>query len=169
MIKDICLNFTNEDEKVKVNNVYSENRTWFLTEDGLYEVLMLKKIDEDENLMNTIYASGQRRQMWFLTEDGLYEVLMLKKIDEDEKVKQITPIYNVYNGQYENQECLFLTEDGLYEVLMQSRKPIAKAFKKALAINSSSLSSSDIGIYPRWSNLWQNFIKHPFFKLFCLW
>ena len=127
MIKDICLNFTNEDEKVKVNNVYSENRTWFLTEDGLYEVLMLKKIDEDENLMNTIYASGQRRQMWFLTEDGLYEVLM------------------------------------------QSRKPIAKAFKKALAINSSSLSSSDIGIYPRWSNLWQNFIKHPFFKLFCLW
>ncbi|WP_300854391.1 BRO family protein, partial [uncultured Clostridium sp.] len=24
----------------------------------------------------------------------------------------------------------FLTEDGLYEVLMQSRKPIAKAFKK---------------------------------------
>ena len=38
--------------------------------------------------------------------------------NEDEKVKQITPIYNVYNGQYENQECLFLTEDGLYEVLM---------------------------------------------------
>ena len=25
---------------------------------------------------------------------------------------------------------LFLTEDGLYEVLMQSRKPIAKAFRK---------------------------------------
>ena len=34
-----------DDEKVKVNNVYSENRTggngtWFLTEDGLYEVCM---------------------------------------------------------------------------------------------------------------------------------
>ena len=27
-------------------------------------------------------------------------------------------------------ECNFLTEDGLYEVLMQSRKPIAKQFKK---------------------------------------
>ncbi|WP_207677560.1 hypothetical protein [Paraclostridium bifermentans] len=40
-------------------------------------------------------------------------------IDEDEKIKEVTPIYNVYNGQYENQECLFLTEDGLYEVLMQ--------------------------------------------------
>lgn len=34
-----------EEEKVKVNNVYFEGRaggngTWFLTEDGLYEVLM---------------------------------------------------------------------------------------------------------------------------------
>ncbi len=47
---------------------------------------------------------------------------MVRNIDEDEKIKQIAPIYNVYNGQYENQECLFLTEDGLYEVLMQSRK-----------------------------------------------
>lgn len=55
---------------------------------------------------------------------------MLNNIDEDEKTKKVTPIYNIYNGQYENQECLFLTEDGLYEVLMQSRKPIAKAFKK---------------------------------------
>ena len=33
---------------------------WFLTED-----------DEDEKLMQTILASGQRRKMWFLTEDGL--------------------------------------------------------------------------------------------------
>ena len=55
---------------------------------------------------------------------------MVRNIDEDEKIKAIAPIYNVYNGQYENQECLFLTEDGLYEVLFQSRKPIAKAFKK---------------------------------------
>ena len=49
---------------------------------------------------------------------------MLRNIDEDEKVKNIvlTP-----GG---NQEMWFLTEDGLYEVLMQSRKPIAKAFKK---------------------------------------
>ncbi|KKX99827.1 hypothetical protein VN21_17280 [Paraclostridium benzoelyticum] len=44
---------------------------------------------------------------------------MVRNIDEDEKIKEVTPIYNVYNGQYENQECLFLTEDGLYEVLMQ--------------------------------------------------
>ncbi|WP_255299871.1 BRO family protein [Bacillus cereus] len=34
----------------------------------------------------------------------------------------------VHAGQ--KREVLFLTEDGLYEVLMQSRKPIAKMFKK---------------------------------------
>lgn len=49
---------------------------------------MLKSIDEEEKLMQTILASGQNREMWFLSEDGLYEVLM------------------------------------------QSRKPIAKEFKK---------------------------------------
>lgn len=49
---------------------------------------------------------------------------MVKAVDEDEKVKNnvLTP-----GGQ---QETWFLTEDGLYEVLMQSRKPIAKQFKK---------------------------------------
>ena len=38
-------------------------------------MILLNKNDE-ENLMQTIIASGQRREMWFLTEDGLYEVLM---------------------------------------------------------------------------------------------
>ena len=41
----IMLKTVESDEKIKVNNVYSENRTggngtWFLTEDGLYEVCM---------------------------------------------------------------------------------------------------------------------------------
>ena len=50
--------------------------------------------------------------------------MMLQKIDEDEKV-----VNNVYTLGG-NQDTWFLTEDGLYEVLMQSRKPIAKQFKK---------------------------------------
>ena len=29
---------------------------------------MLKGIDEEEKLMQTIFASGQNREMWFLTE-----------------------------------------------------------------------------------------------------
>lgn len=49
---------------------------------------------------------------------------MLKTVDVDEKLKQTI----LASGQ--NREVWFLTEDGLYEVLMQSRKPIAKKFKK---------------------------------------
>ncbi len=45
-------------------------------------------------------------------------------VDENEKVR------NIITTQGGNQETWFLTEDGLYEVLMQSRKPIAKEFKK---------------------------------------
>ena len=49
---------------------------------------------------------------------------MLKTIDEEEKL--VGTLF--LSGQ--NREAWFLTEDGLYEVLMQSRKPIAKEFKK---------------------------------------
>ncbi len=50
--------------------------------------------------------------------------MMLDLVDEDEKV-----VKNAYTpGGAQSQ--WFLTEDGLYEVLMQSRKPIAKSFKK---------------------------------------
>ena len=50
----------------------------------------------------------------------------LNLVDDDEKGvrKCLTP-----GG---NQQVWFLTEDGLYEVLMQSRKPIAKQFKKGI-------------------------------------
>ena len=53
---------------------------------------------------------------------------MLKSIDEDEKVKYLCT--NSTGVLQNNTEMWFLTEQGLYEVLFQSRKPIAKAFKK---------------------------------------
>ena len=52
---------------------------------------------------------------------------MVNMVDDDEKV-QMTNINNVYGGQI----AWYFTEDGLYEVLMQSRKPIAKEFKKGV-------------------------------------
>lgn len=55
--------------------------------------------------------------------------MMLQNIDESEKVKIEYPVNNPYGGS-QTEEQWFLTEDGLYEVLMQSRKPIAKEFKK---------------------------------------
>lgn len=53
--------------------------------------------------------------------------MMIRNIDEDEKVSVTNP-NNVWGGQ----SAWFLTENGLYEVLMQSRKPIAKQFKKGV-------------------------------------
>lgn len=51
---------------------------------------------------------------------------MVSVVDEEEKLVSTikTP------DMIQSREMTFLTEDGLYEVLMQSRKPIAKQFKK---------------------------------------
>ena len=37
--------------------------------------IMLRKVDDEEKLIQTMFVSGQHRDYWFLTEDGLYEVL----------------------------------------------------------------------------------------------
>lgn len=37
---------------------------------------MLKYVDEEEKLLETIFLSGQNRKAWFLTEDGIYETIM---------------------------------------------------------------------------------------------
>ena len=60
------------------------------------------------------------------TSEGYYNVsAMLSTVDEDEKVT-----IKIINSDGKPHKHWFLTEDGLYEVLMQSRKPIAKQFKK---------------------------------------
>ncbi|HEY3426569.1 MAG TPA: Bro-N domain-containing protein [Negativicutes bacterium] len=61
--------------------------------------------------------------------------MILGGIDEDEKVR-ISPKQSLglltANNSYN-----FLTEEGLYEVLMQSRKPVAKEFKKQVIVHHS--------------------------------
>ncbi|WP_048341119.1 BRO-N domain-containing protein [Clostridium haemolyticum] len=92
----------------------------------------LKVIDERKVFNKDFRIYGTIENPLFLAKD-IAEMIdydtskvgqMLNKIDEDEK--QTSPIY--YSGQIRN--MYFLTEDGMYEVLMQSRKPIAKKFKK---------------------------------------
>lgn len=51
---------------------------------------------------------------------------LVNLVDDDEKVRKNVP---TLGGM---QEVWMLTEDGLYEVLFQSRKPIAKQFKKGV-------------------------------------
>jgi len=58
---------------------------------------------------------------------------MIDNIDNDEKQKAIVS----HSGQ--KREMWFLSEDGMYEVLMQSRKQIAKYFKKEVKIVLKSI------------------------------
>lgn len=65
---------------------------------------------------------------------------MLKNVDDDEKIKiLINPSDNIVRVLQANTEYWFLTEDGVYEVLMQSRKPIAKQFKKQVKVVLKSI------------------------------
>lgn len=98
----------------------------------------LKVIHEQEVLGKEFKIYGTTEQPLFLAKDvaewidygksnGKYKVSqMVSTVDEDEKLVSTlkTPAMN------QAREMTFLTEDGLYEVLMQSRKPIAKQFKK---------------------------------------
>lgn len=55
---------------------------------------------------------------------------LMKRVDDDEKT--LVNTIGLNDGITGNPNKWFLTEDGLYEVLMQSRKPIAKQFKKGV-------------------------------------
>lgn len=98
----------------------------------------LKIINEQEVLGKNFKIYGSIDEPLFLAKDiaeyidysktskGYYDVSgMLRTVDKDEKQKIRTTINNPSGS-----DIWFLTEDGLYEVLMQSRKPIAKTFKK---------------------------------------
>lgn len=88
----------------------------------------LQIIEQREVLGKEFKIYGDFENPLFLAKDvaewieyGISNVSkMVKSIDENEKIITRT----------NNTSATFLTEDGLYEVLMQSRKPIAKAFKK---------------------------------------
>ncbi len=68
--------------------------------------------------------------------------MMLQTIDDDEKeLHQIGTLNNAYSAW-------FLTEDGVYEVLMQSRKPIAKQFKKEVKTVLKSIRKHGAYITP---------------------
>ncbi len=81
---------------------------------------------------------------------------MLKTVDDDEKFT--SPIH--YSGQV--REMYFLTEDGLYEVLMQSRKPIAKEFKKQVKVILKDIRKH--GVYMT-DNVLEQTLNNPDFMI----
>lgn len=92
----------------------------------------LKVLNEQEVLGKQFRVYGTAEEPLFLAKDVAewieYDTSslnkMLNNVDDDEKVRKIVP---TLGGM---QESWCLTENGVYEVLMQSRKPIAKQFKK---------------------------------------
>lgn len=98
----------------------------------------LKVFKQQEVLSKEFKIYGDIENPLFLAKDvaewidysksnGKYKVSqMVSVVDEEEKLVSTikTP------DMIQSREMTFLTEDGLYEVLMQSRKPIAKQFKK---------------------------------------
>ena len=94
----------------------------------------LQVIKEQEVLGKEFRVYGTTENPLFLAKDVAnwiehsHITKMLSNVDEEEKVKYLCT--NNTGVLQNNTEYWFLTEDGLYEVLMQSRKPIAKAFKK---------------------------------------
>ncbi len=99
----------------------------------------IQLIEQKEVLGRDFRIYGDYESPLFLAKDVAEMILhsnarmMLQAIDDNEKVKAIYPVNNPYGG-YQEEEQWFLTEDGLYEVLMQSRKPIAKEFKRQVKI-----------------------------------
>lgn len=90
----------------------------------------LQTIKEQELLGKDFKVYGTLENPLFLAKDVAEWIehsnvsTMLSNIEVEEKeLIQIGTLNNAYSAW-------FLTEDGLYEVLMQSRKPIAKQFKK---------------------------------------
>lgn len=94
----------------------------------------LQVIKETEVLNKNFKIYGNTDNPLFLAKDVAewieYDLSSVSKlvnmVDDDEKLNGTIFL----SGQ--NREMWFLTEDGLYEVLMQSRKPIAKQFKKQI-------------------------------------
>ncbi len=98
--------------------------------------MKLEMIEAREVLGKEFKIYGDFEEPYFLARDVAEWIEhsnvteMLRSVDEDEKVKIFTNLNNIEVGS----NTWFLTEDGLYEVLMQSRKPIAKQFKKQVKL-----------------------------------
>ena len=105
---------------------------------------LINVINEQEVLGKEFRIYGDFENPLFLAKDVATWIehtdlsRMVNLVDNEEKLKRTLYV----SGQ--NREMWFLTEDGLYEVLMQSRKPIAKQFKKQVKIILKELRKGNL-------------------------
>lgn len=124
----------------------------------------LKVLNEQEVLGKQFKVYGTAEEPLFLAKDVAewieYDTSsvhkMLANVDDDEKVRKNVP---TLGG---TQESWCLTENGLYEVLMQSRKSIAKQFKKEVKEILKTIRKH--GIYAT-DNVIDNILNNPDFGI----
>lgn len=124
----------------------------------------LKVLNEQEVLGKQFKVYGTAEEPLFMAKDVAewieYDTSsinkMLANVDDDEKVRKNVP---TLGGM---QESWCLTENGLYEVLMQSRKPIAKQFKKEVKEILKTIRKH--GIYAT-DNVIDNILNNPDFGI----
>lgn len=124
----------------------------------------LKVLDEQEVLGKRFRVYGTPEEPLFVAKDVAEQIeydvssvnKMLNNVDEDEKVRKNIPTLGGV------QESWCLTESGLYEVLMQSRKPVAKQFKKEVKEILKSIRKH--GIYAT-DNVIDNILNNPDFGI----
>ena len=118
------------------------------------------------DILRTINAQGHELNIYGTTEEPLFLAVevakmidysvgntnyMISRVDDDEKILLSTPSISMSaRGNASNK--WFLTEDGLYEVLMQSRKPIARRFKRAVKDILKDLRLSGKADFEDWLN-----------------
>lgn len=122
----------------------------------------LKVLNEQEVLGKQFKVYGTAEEPLFVANDVADWIEhsnvteMLRGIDDDEKL--VSTILRA--GQ--NRQMNMLTENGLYEVLMQSRKPIAKQFKKEVKEILKTIRKH--GIYAT-DNVIDNILNNPDFGI----
>lgn len=128
------------------------------------EMNELKVLSEQEVLGKQFRVYGTAEEPLLLAKDVAewieYDTSsvnkMIANVDDDEKVrKNVLTLGGI-------QESWFLTENGLYEVLMQSRKPIAKQFKKEVKEILKTIRKH--GIYAT-DNVIDNILNNPDFGI----
>lgn len=95
----------------------------------------IQLIEQKEVLGRDFRIYGDYENLLFMAKDVAEWIentnvsQMISIVDKEEKA-----LYTLYRVDGSSNKAWFLTEDGLYEVLMQSRKPIAKEFKRQVKI-----------------------------------
>ncbi|HEL2592589.1 TPA: BRO-like protein [Streptococcus suis] len=127
----------NKDSRKKINNLYREVKQNMTTQVSIFDettgqIMQVVATADFHGQPLDIY--GDTQSPWFRAKDVAsmidYSIASMNKflqsVDEDEKEQKNIPTPGGI------QKTWFLTEQGLYEVLFQSRKPIAKEFKKLI-------------------------------------